>query len=87
MARISESLRKAALLYSNIPIESVTGMSQPLNDMRAAAAAKDEAKFSHAYDAFTKACNACHVNGGVGFIRIQTPVSSPFSDEVSATKP
>ena len=34
MARISESLRKAALLYSNIPIESVTGMSQPLNDMR-----------------------------------------------------
>ena len=59
----------------------------PLLDMRAAAAEKDEAKFSRAYTAFTNACNACHVNGGVGFIRIQTPVASPFSDEVSATKP
>ncbi len=87
LARISESLRKAALLYTSIPIENVAGMSQPLQDMRAAASAKDEAKFSHAFASFTKGCNSCHMSGGVGFIRIQTPVSSPFSDEVSAIKP
>jgi hypothetical protein len=87
LARISESLRKAALLYTNIPIEYVTGMSQPLNEMRAAASAKDEAKFGRAFAAFTNGCNSCHTNGGVGFIRIQTPISSPFSDEISAIKP
>jgi len=85
--RISDGLRKAALLYSNIPIEYVTGMGQPLLDMHAAAAEKDEAKFSRAFTAFTQGCNACHANGGVGFVRIQTPVSSPFSNEVFATKP
>jgi hypothetical protein len=87
LAQISESLRKAALLYTNIPIEYVAGMSQPLQDMRAAASAEDEAKFSHAFASFTNGCNKCHVSGGVGFIRIQTPISSPFSDEVSAIKP
>lgn len=85
--RISESLRKAALLYTGIPIEYVTALSQPLMEMRAAAAAKDEAKFSRAFASFTKGCNSCHMNGGVGFIRIQTPISSPFSDEISAIKP
>jgi hypothetical protein len=80
--RIAESLRKAAILYRNIPIEYVAAMNKPLVDMRDGVAAKDLAKFNNGYLGFTSACNSCHAAGGVGFIRIQSPTSSPFSDEV-----
>ena len=56
-------------------------MNRPLKDMRAAASAKNEAEFTRAYASFTNGCNSCYMKGGVGFIPIRTPVSSPFSDE------
>ena len=80
--RISESLRKAAILYRAIPVEYVTAMNKPLTDMRDAAATKASDKFSHGYAAFTAGCNTCHMAGGVGFIHIQTPTSLPFTDEI-----
>jgi hypothetical protein len=50
--------------------------------MRDAVATKNTKQFNRSYSDLTAACNACHVAGHVGFIRIQTPTSSPFSDEV-----
>jgi hypothetical protein len=80
--RITESLRRAASLYTNIPIEYVKAAADPSTGMRDAVATKNTKQFIHAYTDLTAACNACHVAGHVGFIRIQTPTSSPFSDEV-----
>jgi hypothetical protein len=80
--RIGESLTRAAILYANIPIEYVKLADDPLIGMRHAIATKNTKEFIHAYTDLTAACNACHVAGHVGFIRIQTPTSSPFSDEV-----
>ncbi len=79
--RITESLRRAAILYSNIPIEDIKAVVGPLAAMRDAAAARNGGKFLRGYSDLTTACNSCHAHGGVGFIRIQTPTSSPFSDE------
>jgi hypothetical protein len=80
--RIGESLTRAAILYANIPIEYVKPADDPLVGMRDAVATKNAKEFVHSYTDLTAACNACHVAGNVGFIRIQTPTSSPFSDEV-----
>jgi hypothetical protein len=80
--RISESLVRAAVSYTNIPVEFIQRAEQPLAGMRTAIATKDELKFTQSYADLTAACNACHQAGRVGFIRIQTPTSSPFSDEV-----
>ncbi|MGO4405158.1 hypothetical protein AB4Z10_12950 [Bosea sp. RAF48] len=79
--RISESLRRAAVLYVNIPVDEVNAAAEHVTALRQAAAAKDSGKFVRAYSALTMACNSCHSHGGVGFIKIQTPTSSPFSDE------
>ena len=80
--RITESLRRAAMLYMNIPIEYIRPAADPLARMREAVAAKNTKEFLQSYNQLTAACNACHLAGQVGFIRIQTPTSSPFSDEV-----
>jgi hypothetical protein len=82
LARITESLRKAAILYRNIPIEFIGAISKPLAGMTEAAATGNSGNFSSAYAAFTAACNACHAAAGIPFVRVQTPTSSPFSDEV-----
>ena len=79
--RIGESLRRAAILYSNIPIEDIKAVVGPLAAMRDAAAARNIGKLAQGYAGLTSACNSCHAHGGVGFIRIQSPTSSPFSDE------
>lgn len=79
--RITESLRRAAILYANIPIEDVKAVIGPLAAMRDAAAAGNNGKFLRGYSDLTAACNSCHAHGTVGFIKIQTPTSSPFSDE------
>ena len=80
--RVIESLRRSAILYRNIPIEDIKAASDPLVRMQAAVAKKDIAQFNLNYGELTAACNSCHRSAGVGFIRMQTPISSPFSDGV-----
>jgi hypothetical protein len=80
--RIAESLKRAATLYANIPVEYVKSAEDPLIGMRDAVATRNNKEFVGNYAELTAACNACHLAGHVGFIRIQTPTSSPFSDEV-----
>lgn len=78
---LAASLNRAAVHYVNIPVEYVVAATKTMSDMRAAAAAKDHGGFNRGYGELTTACNSCHAAAGVGFIRIQTPTASPFSDQ------
>ena len=62
-------------------MDSLEAAAAPLAGMRKAIAAKSADAFTQNYGALTAACNACHAAGHVRFVRIQTPTSSPFSDE------
>ncbi len=78
---IEDSLANAAMLYRNIPIDYVTAAAKPLGELRDAAKIKSEAKMEATFMDLTAACNACHQAAGVGFIRIETPGLSPFSNQ------
>jgi hypothetical protein len=79
--RIRESLATAALLYTGIPAEDVNNTADPIEAIRGAIAAKDSAKFIRGFNDLTAACNACHQHVGRGFIVIQIPTLSPFTDQ------
>ncbi|MGA0595043.1 hypothetical protein [Enterovirga sp. CN4-39] len=79
--QLQDSLARSALLYSNIPIELVLAMNKPLKDIGQAAKERNAALFQAGYRDLQAGCNACHQAAGIGFIRIQTPTSSPFTDQ------
>ena len=81
LEQIRQGLENAASLYSGIPAEYVGATVDPIKDLGAAITAKDGAKFAKAYGALTAACNACHKGINRGFIVIQVPSTSPFSDQ------
>ena len=79
--QIKESLGNAAELYMQIPVELVSNTIGPIRLIHDAIEAKDGSKFNKAFDDLTAACNACHQAIGRGFIVIQVPTASPFSDQ------
>lgn len=79
--QIRGGLGDAAQLYLEIPVEYVTNTAAPIQLIRDAIEAKDSTKFSKAFNDLTAACNACHQAIGRGFIVIQAPTASPFSDQ------
>ncbi len=81
LERIRQSLEDAATLYSGIPAEYVGATVGPIQDIDAAVKDKNGTEFVKAYGALTGACNACHQAIGRGFIAIQTPSASPFTDQ------
>ncbi len=81
LAQLEDTLSRAAMRYVNIPVEYIMKAGKPLGEMRDAAAAKDAGKFIRGYAELTAACNACHTAGEVGFIHIQPPTASPYSDQ------
>ena len=78
---ISADLTDSALFYTMIPVELVNATGKPLAAMREAAERDDVATFNAGYMGLTEACNGCHQAGNVGFVRIQTPIASPFTDQ------
>jgi len=82
IAQIQDTLYRAALRYRNIPVEAINEIWVPLTALKAAADTSNLDKFNNSYANLTKSCNACHQAGGVDFIRIQTPVSLPFTDQI-----
>jgi len=78
---IAESLREAAMLYRNIPIDSVLAATTPLVALKDAATAKDPAGLAAHFDQLTAACNACHVAAEIGFVKITRPSALPFSNQ------
>jgi hypothetical protein len=81
LERIRQSLEDAATLYTGIPAEYVGATVDPIKAIDAAIKAKDGAEFVKGYGALTEACNGCHQGIGRGFIVIQVPGTSPFSDQ------
>ncbi len=62
--------------------EAVKTKSDPaFKALAEAIAAKDSAAFVAGFRQLTEACNACHESVHLGFIKIQTPTASPFSDQ------
>ncbi len=86
VAQIESNLNNAAQLYQNIPIEKIKLIDQPLIDLSQATVAKDKVRFIRALTDMTNACNSCHEAANVGFVSIQVPTSSPFSDQSFAPK-
>jgi hypothetical protein len=63
-------------------------VKQPLDDLEAAAKARDGQRFDAAYRQLTDACNACHKSANVGVIAIKAPDASAFpNQDFRATKP
>ncbi len=81
VGEIKASLENAADLYRGIPAELITNTADPILAIADAVQAKDGAAFAKAYSDLTAACNACHQAIGRGFIVIQVPTTSPFSDQ------
>jgi len=81
LEQIRQGLENAATLYSGIPAEYVGATVDPIEEIGAAVKAKDDARFTKAYGALNSACNACHQGVARGFIVIQVPGTSPFSDQ------
>jgi len=81
LGQIEDSLINAARLYQNIPVEKINMIQQPLIALAGAIKAKDGARFASAFANLTAACNICHEAAHVGFITIQVPTASPFSNQ------
>lgn len=79
--KLTQTFGRAATLYTNIPVADIEMVGLPLKDMKAASSARDSVAFGKAFDALTAACNACHRDGGVAFIRIVSPKASPITDQ------
>jgi hypothetical protein len=72
---------EAAQVYRNIPVETVTAATKALDDLSAAITAKNKAQFAPRFLELSRTCNTCHVSAGVGFVVIETPRTSPFTNQ------
>ncbi len=86
LSQMLESIGNAARLYESIPIEKIEMVDQPLIALSEAIKAKSGPRFTRAFADLTETCNSCHAAAQVGFITIQVPTASPFSDQPSLTK-
>ncbi len=87
LRQIRSSLEDAANLYHGIPAASVGATADPIEAIGAAIEAKDGARFAKGFNELTAACNSCHEGIGRGFIVIQVPTASPFSDQSFVPNP
>lgn len=79
--KLEDDFIAAAGFYPNLPVDNVVLVDRPLRRLMEAAKNKDYSLYTKAFDELTAGCNSCHVAGQVGFIRIQRPTASPFSDQ------
>ena len=86
LGQMQESLSDAARLYQGIPIDKVDMIEQPVMALSDAIRSKDAPRFTRAFADLTGACNSCHAAAQVGFITIQVPTASPFTDQSFAPK-
>jgi hypothetical protein len=79
--KLQDDFVTAAGFYRNLPVDNVVQADKPLKRLMEAARTKDPALLDKAFDELTAGCNACHVAGQVGYIRIQQPKSSAFYNQ------
>jgi len=65
-------------------METVTSATKALDDLSAAISARNKAQFTPRFLELSRSCNACHVSAGVGFVVIETPRTSPFTNQAFA---
>jgi hypothetical protein len=58
-----------------------------LDAVKSAVEARSNAKFAAEFDKLTQACNGCHRATHFGFIQIQVPTASPFSNQSFVPQP
>ncbi|MHB2169994.1 hypothetical protein [Alsobacter sp. R-9] len=87
LRHLLQGLGRAALLYANIPVEQIQAVDAPMLELQSAIKARDAGRFVRVYRDVTSACNACHQAGAVGYIRIQTPSASPFTNQFYPGRP
>lgn len=81
LAQMRASFDDVGVLYPGIPVADMTMMAEPVGWVGDAIKKKDVAAFTSAFEGMTDACNACHRSIGRGFLVIQVPTSSPFSNQ------
>lgn len=81
LAQIRDSFENAVILYRNIPVDLIVSVDKPLIALQEAVKSNDSAKLEQGFADLTAACNTCHKAAQIGFISIQTPTNSPFSDQ------
>ncbi len=90
--QIRESFDAAAAYYPKSGDADNAGMIKtdgyaPLDAVKSAVEARSNAKFGAEFDKLTQACNACHRATHFGFIEIQVPTASPFSNQTFVPQP
>jgi hypothetical protein len=81
LAQIKTGLSDAAGMYSGMPVNNLTTMSDPLDSLAGAIQAKDSKTFAASFGTLTAGCNACHQTMERSFVVIQRPATSPFSNQ------
>ncbi len=85
--QLQTRLMDAAQIYRNIPVETVSAATKALDELTNAITTKNKAQFAPRFLHLTRTCNACHVSAGVGFVVIETPRTSPFTNQSFAPAP
>jgi hypothetical protein len=80
LRQLQANLQKATTPSSDSLQSSRT--TEPLQALDRAIQLKDEAAFAKAYSDLTSGCNSCHRTSGFGWITVQVPANSPFSDQL-----
>lgn len=84
--QIRKSFEAAASYYPKLGDADLTAVfkvdgAAALDALNAAVEARSGSKFGVEFDKLTQACNACHRATHFGFIQIQVPTASPFSNQ------
>ena len=72
---------EAAQAYRNIPVATISAATKALDDLSAAITARNKSQLAPRFIELTRTCNTCHVSAGVGFVVIETPRTSPFTNQ------
>jgi hypothetical protein len=90
--QLKEGFDDAAKLFptfkQKVPVATMINeiSSTILVELKGAIDAKDRSKFTAAFDKLTHACNGCHQTADHGFIVIQRPTESPFTNQSFSVK-
>jgi mono/diheme cytochrome c family protein len=78
LSQLEAGLQRAA----NPGDQRIDQAASQVRALRSAIDAKDVAAFTKAYGELTNGCNACHRAEGKGFVTVQVPANSPFTDQL-----
>lgn len=83
---IKEALEDATKYHPNFKDKPIAKMidsstSLPIRQIEQAIQNKSSKRFVKGFDNLSNACSACHKSAGYGFISIQRPTHSPFSNQ------